>query len=307
MDFFYIAILVFYLIYATAKIITDRYANPNYILLLVLSYYTLPLVFTSYFTDGAELLSVDAKDTLLISQSIMILFWSTSSVIFGNIIGCSKRLKINSIYYIFKLNKSCCIFTIVLLYIIVTGLLLFGVETFFSGYNFALGTADETTGTALIFFSLQFLGIILLFSYLNYVQTRSMSSFINCFLLISVILFIGLLRGKRLEPIIALSPLILFLWSERRFLRPPLIRVALVLLVSVILGVVAMTRMDAVPTLEGVAFNIFTEGIYAGHSLPGTLALLNNNLIDYEYGLRYIFSILAIVPRFIWDSKDVVN
>ena len=115
---------------------------------------------------------------------------------------------------------------------------------------------------------------------------------------------ITMVRGKRLELIIALLPLFLLLWSTR--LKRPLYRVGAVALAVLTISSLASLRYGEIPDVASLAFNTFSEGLYAGHVTPGVIEALDQHWIQLEYGLRYLAAFAAFIPRFIFPSKDEV-
>mgnify|MGYP005990540029 CR=1 FL=1 len=70
------------------------------------------------------------------------------------------------------------------------------------------------------------------------------------------------------------------------------------------LVVVSAMRLDSALDYKLGVLLLFSEGLYAGHSLPGIVERLQIHTLDYEYGTRFLNAITAFVPRFLWEGKD---
>jgi hypothetical protein len=67
---------------------------------------------------------------------------------------------------------------------------------------------------------------------------------------------------------------------------------------------VAVSRINAEFDLFAFNFYLLSEGLYAGHALPGSIHRLDSGMLGYENGLRYLNALLGFLPRFIWPDKD---
>jgi len=112
------------------------------------------------------------------------------------------------------------------------------------------------------------------------------------------------MRGKRLELIIALLPLLLLAWSS--VLSHPLRRTTTLLMGIFIVSGFASLRQGELPSVDSLIFNTFSEGFYAGHVTPGVLEAVQQGTLKTEDGLRYLAAMAAFVPRFIFPEKDAI-
>ena len=133
---------------------------------------------------------------------------------------------------------------------------------------------------------------------------KTMKSYGRWILYFSLLFIVVLsaVRGKRLELVIALMPLLLVAWSTlilsiRR-------RILLFSLGIIVISSIASFRFGEFPDIANLFFNIFSEGIFAGHVFPGVLDALETGVINYEYGSRFAIAFLAFIPRFIFPGKD---
>jgi hypothetical protein len=184
------------------------------------------------------------------------------------------------------------------------GVLLYGPAVFFSGYNIESTASTATLGTALIYLSIEWLGLAMAYGVFASRATSRRLGWGAVGLAVVVLLFMGIVRGKRLEVISAFLPLGLLLFANHRLFRTARARLTLVAIAAVMVSSMASIRFGEVPTPASLAFNFVSEGVYAGHSLPGILERLNTGQIDYEYGARLLAGVFAFVPRFVWPDKD---
>ena len=157
-------------------------------------------------------------------------------------------------------------------------------------------------GTALIFYAYEMVGISgFIWFVCRRTTARNDGVWMIC-LALGILLAITIMRGKRLEMVIAIMPMILILWSTK--LRSIKSRISLLLLIVAILSFMASLRLGQFPDVSDLIFHIFSEGLYAGHVTPGIINALDLKNIEYEGGARFLASLVAFVPRFIFPGKD---
>ena len=118
------------------------------------------------------------------------------------------------------------------------------------------------------------------------------------------LLFVLLVRSKRLEVLTAALPVLIILLSARSNLSQASVRIILAGGGFLALVAVAALRLSDELDWTTIGFYSMAEGIYAGHSLPGIILLHDSYMIEYEHGARFINGVLGFIPRFIWPEKD---
>lgn len=192
----------------------------------------------------------------------------------------------------------------VLFVLVAAGILQFGVADFFEGYASASDAGSATLGIALVYFAVSAFGMIVAYALL----LRQAGPDRNVFWLIAgcaaCALFVLLARSKRLEIVIAFLPMAIILLSRRKSVIVSMSRLAIGGIVAVLLAILAASRIDDVLDPFSLAFYLFSEGLYAGHALPGIVQRLDAGMVGYEGGIRFLSALLAFVPRFVWPGKD---
>jgi hypothetical protein len=186
--------------------------------------------------------------------------------------------------------------------VVALGIALFGVDTFFAGYAVESNSALSTEGTALIFFAYEVIGICSFIWVFARLQTGRNYGRLWIVLALGCLVTITAMRGKRLELIIALLPLLLLAWSS--VLTQPLRRCAALLVGVLAISAMASLRQGELPDAASLAFNTFSEGLYAGHVTPGVLEAIEHGSLETEDGMRYVAAVAAFVPRFLFPDKD---
>lgn len=186
------------------------------------------------------------------------------------------------------------------------GIYFFGFAEFFSGYASEYYTPLATLGNAIIYSSIEALGFTILLALILGERWGRvpLKTFIALALLILV--FVLAVRAKRLEVVSALLPAGILLAASRQWLRKPTSRMALAAGGLLMLIVVSVLRVSDSFSWFNLLYYTFTEGVYAGHSLPGIEERLQTLTVGYEHGGRFLTALLAFIPRFLWEGKDAL-
>lgn len=210
--------------------------------------------------------------------------------------------------YVFQINEMANIrsglLNCAVLSLFPIGIYLFGLNDFLQGYAAESYAEEASTGTALIYSAIEALGIILAFGVLARMTLKRFPMKPLIFLSIASIIGIFIIRVKRLEVISAMIPLAIILLAGRSRIKITMFRVVIGLGLVAALGIIAASRVSEQLNVETVIFYFLSEGLYAGHSLPGIINRIDIGMTGYEYGTRFFNSILAFVPGFLWAGKS---
>jgi hypothetical protein len=290
-------------------LLVARFPHPADLATLAVFYYTLPLALAAtLFPDVSELIFLHsaASNYDLALQSIAYTVLAALCLQLGRWAGT--RLPVRAPRVQFALGQPDLLKTkltlVGLLGAIILGVAMFGTDAFFAGYNVASQESTATLGTAVIYLSIEWLGLAMVYGVLASRASGRALGWGIITLTVASLLFLGAVRGKRLEIIAASLPVGVVLFATRKFLRSIHGRVLTVLSAAVLVSVLASVRLGGDLSLASVLFNLVSEGLFAGHVLPGILEKLNSGQIDYEYGRRVLGGLFAFVPRIFWPNKD---
>jgi len=294
---------------AACRLLMLRFPHPLDLAIVSVLYYTLPLAVLAALigdSSGSVLLHFAAADPEIALVSMQYALLACISAYTGLLL--AKFVPRNTPRLQFALLKQdevkTHLFALLLLGLIVLGIILFGPATYFSGYNVESQEGSAASGTALIYSSIEMLGLVIAYSFLI---SRGLSRKPN-YKLIGIILLalisLAAARGKRLEIISAIAPLGILIFATSRLFGSTRARLLSILAAAVLVSMMASLRFGELPTPASIAFNLVSEGLFAGHSLPGVIERLNSGQLEYEYGARIGAGLLAAIPRFIWPSKD---
>jgi hypothetical protein len=291
------------------RLLAARFPHPSDLATLAIFYYTLPLALAAtLFPDVSELIFLHsaASNYDLALQSISYTVLAAVCLQLGRWAG--SRLPAHASRLQFALLPADLVKTkltlLGLLGTIGLGVLLFGSEAFFAGYNVESQQSTATLGTAVIFLSIEWVGLVMVYGVMASRATAQRLGWGIVTLTVASLLFLGAVRGKRLEIIAASLPTGLLLFATRKFFRSVHGRLLTLASAAVAISALASVRLGADLSLASVLFNLVSEGLFAGHVLPGILEKLNSGQIDYEYGRRVVAGVLAFVPRIFWPNKD---
>lgn len=193
-----------------------------------------------------------------------------------------------------------------LLAVLALGIFLFGIPEFFSGYASEYYTPVATLGNAIIFSSVEAMGFAVLMALLIGQRFGRVPLKPWIMLVLLALLLVLVVRAKRLEVVSALLPAAVVLMSSGGLLSRPLWRLLLAGSALFVLIVVSAFRVSDGLSWFNLLYYTFTEGVYAGHSLPGIEERLETLSVSYEHGARFLSAILGFVPRFLWEGKDAL-
>lgn len=186
------------------------------------------------------------------------------------------------------------------------GILQFGVGEFFQGYSTESDLEGATLGIILVYFAVGSFGIIIAYALLLYRATLKRSLLYLIAFSVIAALAVLLIRSKRLEVVITLLPVVIILLSTRKSYKAATSRLIIGALALVGLVAISIVRVGDEFDPFTLSFYFLSEGLYAGHSLPGLIARADSNMIDYEWGGRFLSAVLGFVPRFLWPDKDAI-
>jgi hypothetical protein len=294
---------------SVARMLKSRFLHPTDLAVLGTWYYTVPLSFFGFmqlnpqgriFLHAAAASPDLALDSLQYCLVAIIALLSGQAI--GNLVGPARLVSF------FRLDRSgetrSWILFMLLVGFTLIGVAQFGVDEFFEGYATESDAQGATLGMALVYFAVGCFGLIVAYMLLIYRRIGNRSSIVLIGLSLLAALVVLLIRAKRLEVVITLLPAIIVLLSNRKSYKATTSRFIIGIAALVALVSISISRVGDKFDLAALNFYFLSEGLYAGHSLPGLMGRLNAHMIDYEYGVRFISAILAFVPRFVWPEKD---
>jgi hypothetical protein len=272
-------------------------------------YYSVPLSMAGFFSVNYRdvvFLSSAAADGGLAFKSMTFVVIALISLQVGRSAGSVIELDRTS--YFSALNAQSTTRTgmslILLVSITAFGIWLFGISEFLAGYATESEVGTASIGNALVYSAVECIGLAVAFALLiGRVKGKIPFKFLLLVALM-VLIFVLLVRAKRLEVVSAFIPTAILLLSRRSSISTTAWRligtsIAVALLV-VISALRASDTLDPFRTL----YYFFSEGLYAGHSLPGIIDRIDLGMIGYEHGLRFLNALLGFIPRFVWPGKD---
>ncbi len=292
------------------NIVRDPLPHPADAILLSVFFYNAPLAFISIydlewmFPEYKIFLNMDSKDTILAEKTIICCFLSMLGLEIGRrlFVGSSKPktyLVMDDKFSTTSLSAMIGVSLFVFL-----GAYSMGFSNYFSGYGIDSNVANISDYIAFIYFCIEAIGIFYLLVFVNDKFGNRNFIIISLTLFILFMIVMAVARGKRLELIVALLPLMLLFWSVKlRGIAPRAIAVGMFMLVF---SSLASLRHGELPTVSSLLFNMISEGLYAGHMTPGVVAAIDDQGMPPEYGVRLFVGLIAIIPRFIFPQKDEI-
>jgi len=308
---FLISLYLLWIAFAAKRLIRLPLPRPADVIQLSLFFYNVPLAFsallsdTEFLADYAIFLNSIAGDHGLAEQTLLLTISASLAVSAGRRLGTWRLAD-----YVYEwstpitsdLQRTAAWFCLGSLVLVWAGIALFGVDTFFAGYAIESTSGLSTEGVALTFFAYEVIGVGSFIWFLAKRHTNRKDGRIHVGLAIACLVGITVIRGKRLELIIALLPLFLLLWST--VLVRPIHRIAVIFSVVMAISAMASIRQGEVPDAASLAFNTFSEGLYAGHVTPGVIEAVQHGGLPTENGMRFVAAIAAFIPRFLLPNKD---
>lgn len=312
MSLFLLALAVVITWNSLLRVIRSRFIDPVDLATLSIAYYSFPLSFAAlYFSNDLPFafLNEVASDHLTAIKAAWTAILACLSLQSGAAIATYREKNRRTTESTFRVAPSdqtkAAAAALALGALIAIGIVLFG-DAFFEGYAVASTQEYALAGNALVYASIELIGLTLAYSVL--VQRRISAARISAIFLVlaGALLLIGLARGKRLEIVAAFLPAGIVLAALWRPLTRWHIRIGATGAVTVCLAAVAAYRVDdfAAPAPSILTFYAFAEGLYAGHALPGIISGVASGAVGLEYGQRFVDALLAFVPRFFWPQKD---
>jgi hypothetical protein len=272
-------------------------------------YYSVPLSMAGFFSVNYRdviFLSSAAADAGLAFQSLTFVVVALISLQIGRSAG--SIIVVDDISQFSKLDAQSTtragIMLISLIAITAVGVWLFGLNEFLAGYATESDTGSAGIGNALVYLAVEWIGLAIAFTLLI---GRSRGKIPHKFLLavaFAVLLAVLAVRAKRLEVVAALIPTAILLLSRRSSISTTAWRfIGVASAIAVLVVISALRTSDTLDPFRALYY-FFSEGLYAGHSLPGIIDRINLGMIGYEHGLRFVNALLGFIPRFVWSGKD---
>lgn len=291
------------------NMLRSRFIQPIDLAILSTWYYTVPLAVCGHLLlnpRGLIFLHAPAANPAIAQQSMVYAMVAILALLSGQMIG--KAMGPAALSAAFALNPAgegrARVAFALLISMVVLGVLQFGVVQFFQGYATESDLQGSTLGMALVYFAVGSFGLVIAYAILLYRATRTRSLLFLIALAALCALAVLLIRAKRLEIVTTLLPAVIVLLAGRKSVKIVASRVLLGGLATAALIAVSIIRVGDQLDLVTLNFYLFSEGLYAGHSLPGIIARLDSHMIGYENGARFLSAILGFVPRFLWPEKD---
>lgn len=299
------------MIVAVTRMLQSRFLRTVDLAIVSIWYYTVPLAICGYFRynpQGRIFLHTAAMDPAIAFQSMQYGLLAILALIGGQLAGRSMGpAQITGFFLVDRSGEMRARVALLLLIgLIGIGVVQFGVSQFLQGYATESDLQGATLGIALVYFAVGSLGLVIAYGLLLHRVTGRRSLLFMMLLAVLCALAVLLIRAKRLEIVTTLLPAVILLLAGRASLKLTASRIMLGVLVVLTLVAVSVLRVDDELDFETFNFYLLSEGLYAGHSLPGIIAWFNANMIDYEGGFRFVSSLLAFVPRFLWPDKDEI-
>ncbi len=296
---------------AVIRLITSRFPSGADLAQLSTFYYSVPLAILAFLSINLRqmtFLNEIAANSELAIISLRYVCVAMLGIEAGRYLG--RLMGPARFSYVFAVNEASsyrtALLTCAVLLLFPAGVAMFGLSSFLQGYATESVTADGDAGTALIYSAIEALGIVLAFIMIMRLSLGRMPIKPLFWLSLAAIAVIFVIRVKRLEVVSALVPLAIILFAGRSRGKAAATRLLLGVGLLVMLAVVSATRVSERLDLQTIIFYFLSEGLYAGHSLPGIINRIGINMTDYEYGMRFINSLLAFVPSFLWPAKAEV-
>lgn len=293
---------------AVKRLVTSRFPSGADLSQLSTFYYSVPLAILAYLSVNLRqmaFLNEIAANRELAIISLRYVCVAMVGIEVGRYLG--KLMGPARFSFFFGVDEAATyragVLTCAVLLLFPAGIVLFGINSFLEGYATESMSVGGDTGTALIYSAIEALGITLAFFMIMRLSLGRLPVKPLFWLSLAAIAVIFVIRVKRLEVVSALVPLGIILFAGRSRIKATITRVLLGMGLLIALAVVSATRVSERIDLQTITFYFLSEGLYAGHSLPGIINRLDINMTGYEYGMRFLNSVLAFVPSFLWPSK----
>lgn len=290
------------------RVLKDPLPSPLEVIVLSTFFYNAPLAIISLFgwdwifPEYKVFLTDNAADPIIAERTIIICFVSVIALEIGKRIFV--KFKIPQKYFIVNESMSLTSMSYLIGIVAFISAMAYsmGFNNYFSGYDIDTNVLNISDYIAFIYFSIEASGIIMILFYANknFMSKAFVRVFIGIF--VSFILVMAISRGKRLEIVVALLPLLLLLWSMK--LRRLIPRATAVALFLISFSALASLRYGEIPTASSLAFNSVSEGLYAGHMTPGVISAVDYEGLNFEEGARFAIGFIAVIPRAIFPQKD---
>jgi hypothetical protein len=293
------------------NLLVQRFPHPADLATVSTYYYAVPLAICGYFSFNPEaivFLHGYAADPSLARQSLRFTFLAICAMQIGR--WAAAKGGSSDLGYYFPIGVGSSLRAgagyAFLLGLIGFGIILFGWEAFISGYATESSSLTADVGIALVYFATGTSGLA--FAYTLLIRNKASDQTIpwGLLLLILAVIFVLIARSKRLEIVSAMIPAAIVMFSQRKSLKVTRKRIVAGLFAVAILIAVSVYRVDAGDdiSLFNIAFYGLSEGLYAGHSLPGILGNLETGTLGFENGGRFLNALLGFIPSFLWEGKN---
>lgn len=310
--FAYLALLTicgFFLVLSIKNLLHRRFLHPADLAILSIFYYAVPLSIAGFFSwnpRGLIFLHRAAADPDLAFRSLVYATAAIACLQIGRKIG--EHVPSPQLNYYFEISASsegrARLAFAALIGMVGIGIPLFGIPEFLAGYATSSYTTSAALGNAMIYFGVESLGLCIAYALLVRRVLNRNTLLVLILVALVCIIFVLAIRAKRLEAVSAMLPMAIILLSSRSSITLATWRIGLGAAAIAALIAVSVLRIGDIADSFTVAYYAFSEGLYAGHSLPGIEGRLEANLLAVEYGARYLSSVLGFIPRFLWEGKD---
>lgn len=294
---------------SVARMLRSRFPHPTDLAIVSTWYYTVPLAICGYLLinpRGIIFLHAPAANPAIAYSSMTFGIIAILSLLAGQTAGrMMGPAALSSAFVLDAAGEGRARTAFMLLIgMIGLGVIQFGISQFLQGYATESDAQGATLGIALVYFAVGSLGLVITYALLLYRTTGNRYLLFLIALAAICALAVLLIRAKRLEIVTTLLPAGIVLLAGRKSLKVTTSRVVLGVLAIAALIAVSLIRVgDRLDTFT-MSFYLFSEGLYAGHSLPGIIARLDGHMVGYENGTRFLSAVLGFVPRFLWPEKD---
>lgn len=287
----------------------ERFPHAADLATLSISYYGVPLAVAGYFDlnyDHMVFLAPFAADQELAGMSIQFVALSLVALQLGRSLG--RRWTLPHLTRFGSLNvlayERVRFGFLGLIGLIAVGVYLFGVQEFLAGYATEGLDATGSTGNAVVYATLEFMGLTIAYAMILGLCTGRIPFKLLIGVCLTIMLIILAIRAKRLEIVSGFIPPALILLSARSAVTATSWRVIAGGAGVFVLVMVSALRASADLGWGQGLFLFFSEGLYAGHSLPGITERLQTQTLSHEHGVRFINALTGFIPRFVWEGKD---
>jgi oligosaccharide repeat unit polymerase len=293
------------------NLLVQRFPHPADLAIVSTYYYAVPLAICGYFSFNPQaivFLHSYAADPGLASQSLRFAFLAICAIQIGR--WAATKTGDGDLRYYFPIGSGSALRASAgyafLLGLVAFGIVLFGWQAFVSGYATESNSLTANVGIALVYFATGTSGLAFAYTLLIRMKAGDRTIPWAMLLLILVVIFVLIARSKRLEIVSAMIPAAIVLFSQRKSFKVTTKRIVAGLFAVTVLVAISIYRIDSSEKIGffGIAFYSLSEGLYAGHSLPGILGKLETRALDFEYGGRFVNSLLGFIPSFLWEGKN---